>query len=256
MAGPTFDVLALRDRFDRAIRANPPAQIGQRTEWAGGVLRRIGGYNMIDWWDFGADAAFEAAAREAAFYAPLGPLKWKVYDHDGPANLADALTAAGFKAVRRETFLLLDLAAMTNWPPAPSDVEVRRVTDRAGVADMVAVQEAAFGEPANWNVDTLVERLADPQFSIFVAYLDGRPVSSGRLELFAGTEFAGLNGGGTVPDLQGRGVYRAVVAARAAAAREHGAHYLAVDARDTSRPILERLGFTPIVGLTSWWLRT
>lgn len=249
-----MDVREVRDRFDAEVRAHPPPQVGRRTAWVDGVLRHTGGYNFVDWWDFGADRAFEIAAREAAFYRPLGDMKWKVYDHDAPANLGVALAAAGFVAERRETFLALDLDDPRDWPPPPAGIEVRRVADRAGVADLIAVTEAAFGA-ASWNPDALAERLADPGLAMYVVYSDGRPVTSGRLELFAGTAFAGLYGGGTAPEFRGRGAYRELVAARAAEARRAGYRYLATDARDTSRPILERLGFEPIDQLTSWWLR-
>lgn len=249
-----MDAAEVRERFDADVRSHPPPQVGRQSAWFDGVLRHTGSYNFVDWWDFGADRAFEIAAREAAFYRPLGELKWKVYDHDAPANLGAALAAAGFVAERRETFLALDLADPRAWPAPPAGIEVRQVADRAGVEDMIAVSEAAFGA-ASWNADALTERLTDPGLEMYVVYADGQPVTSGRLELFEGTPFAGLYGGGTMPAFRGRGAYRALVAARAAAAQRRGFRYLATDARDTSRPILERVGFEPVVPLTSWWLR-
>jgi GNAT superfamily N-acetyltransferase len=250
-----MDVEEIRTAFDREVRANPPRQIGRNTEWFGGVMRHTIAYNFIDWWDFGEAEAFEIAAREAAFYRPLGDLKWKVYSHDRPANLGAALEAAGFVIEGRETFMALDLKAAPDWPDAPQGVEVRRIEDRQGAADMLAVNAAAFEDPRTWTVDALAQRLVDPTLSIYVAYADGRPVTSGRLEFCPGTAFAGIYGGGTVPDYRGRGAYRALVAARAEEARRRGYGYLTVDARPTSRPILERLGFTPISELTAWWLR-
>ena len=250
-----MDAAEVRARFDAEVRANPPAQIGRRTEWFDGVLRHTLSYNFIDWWDFGPDRAFEIAKREAAVYRPLADLKWKVYSHDAPANLGPALEAAGFAIEGRETFLALDLESPPAWPAPPDGVEVRRIIDSAGVADMTAVNAAAFGEPGNWTVEFLTQRLVDPTLSLWVAYADGRPVTSGRLELCPGTVFAGIYGGGTVPDFRGRGVYRALVAARAEEARRKGYRWLTVDARPTSRPILLRLGFEPISELTAWWLR-
>ena len=250
-----MDILEIRDRFDREVRANPPRQIGRETAWFGGVLRHSVAYNFIDWWDFGEDEAFEIAAREAAFYAPLGDLKWKVYAHDRPANLGAALAAAGFECEGEETFVALDLEAAPDWPEAPPGVEIRRVDDRAGVADFLAVNVAAFQDARTWNVESLAARLVDPTLAIYVAYADGRPVTGGRLEFCLGTPFAGLYAGGTVPDFQGRGVYRALVGVRAAEARRRGYRFLTVDARPTSRPILQRLGFQPVAEIKSWWSR-
>jgi len=250
-----MDLAEIRERFDREVRAHPPAQIGRTTAWHDGVLRHTEAYNFIDWWDFGEDRAFEVAAREAAFYAGLGGgLKWKVYEHDAPANLGAALQAAGFEAAQHETFMAFDLAGTADWPAPPEGVEVRRIADGAGVADFLAVHDAAFGEPGSWTVDFLASRLADPTLAIYVAYVDGEPATGGRLEVYPGTSFAGLYGGGTIPAYRGRGVYRALVAARAAEARRLGYRTLIVDARDTSRPILARLGFEPVARLTAWRL--
>jgi hypothetical protein len=56
-----------------------------------------------------------------------------------------------------------------------------------------------------------------------------------------------------LPDrLRGRGIYKALVAVRAARAVELGYKYLQVDASDDSSPILQRLGFHPVTTTTPW----
>ncbi|HVN01848.1 MAG TPA: GNAT family N-acetyltransferase [Caulobacteraceae bacterium] len=248
-----MDAAEILRRYDAELRADPPAEVGVTRTWADGVLRTEGAYDFIGWWTFGADEAAAAVAREAAHFAARG-VQWKVYGHDGPANLADELAAAGFQAEEPETFVVLDMeAAMPPLDPPPG-VEVRQVLDRAGIDTLVAVSNAAFGSEEPWRADQLAGRLADPTQALFVAFLDGAPVSSGRLELAPGKAFAGLYGGGTVPAQQGRGVYRALVAARAAEARRRGHRFLTVDARETSRPILERLGFQPLDVIRDWVL--
>lgn len=79
-----------------------------------------------------------------------------------------------------------------------------------------------------------------------VVLADGEPVSSARMELYPGTDFAGLWGGGTVAEWRGKGIYRALVAYRARIATERGYRYLQVDASAMSAPILDRLGFTAL----------
>ncbi len=79
-------------------------------------------------------------------------------------------------------------------------------------------------------------------------------MASGGLQLPRGRAFAGLYSGGTVPDYRGRGAYRALVAARAAEALRRGYRYLTVDARETSRPILQRLGFQALATIRGWTL--
>lgn len=126
------------------------------------------------------------------------------------------------------------------------------VTDRAGVDLVARVHEKAFGTDASRLHRDLLDRLtADPDTAVAVLALAGdEPVSAARLELVPGARFAGLWGGGTVPDWRGRGVHRALVAHRARVAADRGCRYLQVDASDLSRPILERLGFTALTTTT------
>ena len=248
-----MDAAAILARYDAEIRADPPAEAGYERVWVDGVLRTLGPYNFIGWWIFGADEAAAAVAREAAFFRDKG-VQWKVFDHDGPANLTALLAAAGFEEDDPETFLALDLdQIMPDFAP-PAGIEVREVKDRAGVADLMAVSDAAFGRDEPWRLEQLAGLLGAPTQALFVAYDGDVPVSSGRLALEPGKAFAGLYGGGTRPDYQGRGVYRALVAARAAEARRRGHRFLTVDARETSRPILERIGFERLDTVRDWTL--
>ena len=79
---------------------------------------------------------------------------------------------------------------------------------------------------------------------------DETPIAAGRVEFHPGTDFASLWGGGTLPAWRGRGVFRALVAHRAALASARGFRYLQVDASPDSRPILERLGFVELATTT------
>jgi GNAT superfamily N-acetyltransferase len=83
-----------------------------------------------------------------------------------------------------------------------------------------------------------------------IAWAGGTAVSAARVEFHPGTGFASFWGGGTVPAWRGRGVFRSLVAYRAALARAGGFRYLQVDALPASRPILGRLGFTELATTT------
>ena len=251
-----MDHAAILALYDAETRADPPAMPGYEHVWAEGVLRTLGAHNFIGWWTLDAPETVAAVAREAAFFRDKG-VQWKVFDHDGPPNLSAALAAAGFQEEDVETFLVLDMQAISAAAEPPLGFTVREVKDSAGIADLMAVSAAAFGREGHWSeaqVDALIGRLGHPSLAAFVAYDGGVPVSSGRLELAPGKAFASLYGGGTRPDYQGRGVYRALVAARAAEARRRGHRFLTVDARETSRPILERIGFQPLTKIRDWTL--
>jgi GNAT superfamily N-acetyltransferase len=181
-------------------------------------------------------------------------VEWKVYSHDGPAGLEGELARAGFEPDDLETFMVFDLESGTPPGPAADGVEIRRVTDAAGLADLMATSAAAFGREQAWLAAELKGRLGDPTLGLYVAALEGRPVASGRLEMAPGRAFAGLYGGGVAPAFRGKGIYRGLVAARAHEARRRGYRYLTVDAAAASAPILTRLGFEALARVRGWVL--
>jgi GNAT superfamily N-acetyltransferase len=160
-----------------------------------------------------------------------GHVEWKYYSHDGP-ELRERLVAAGLEPEDEETVVVAEAASI---PPPPADVDLRIAPD--AFADLAA---RIFGD-----------RYDLPSVAVaVVAFVNGEPVSGGRVDFEGDTEFAGLFGGATVPELRGRGLYRATVAKRAELARERGYRWLYVDALPTSRPILERNGFVAITTTT------
>jgi GNAT superfamily N-acetyltransferase len=91
----------------------------------------------------------------------------------------------------------------------------------------------------------------EPSTAAAVVALAGQTaVAAGRMEFHPGTDFASLWGGGTFPAWRGRGVFRSLVAYRAALASARGFRYLQVDATPDSRPILQRLGFVELATTT------
>ena len=85
---------------------------------------------------------------------------------------------------------------------------------------------------------------------------DGQVVSAGRLEPVPGTEFAGVWGGATLEEWRGRGIYRALTAARARSALALGKTLMYSDSTEFSRPILERSGLLRVSTTTPYrWER-
>jgi GNAT superfamily N-acetyltransferase len=250
-----MDAAAVLALFDARMRADPPPKPGLERAWHDGVLRTTGTYDFIDWWDFPAERAEAIVAREAAFFGPRpAELEWKLYSHDRPPGLEAALAAAGFEPQEPETLLVFDLADTAIDAPAANGAEVRHVRDAQGVADYAIASGRAFGRDETERAQRFLARLGDEEQCLYVAYDNGEPIAAGHLEFNGDRPFAGLWGGGTVPERRGRGAYRALVAARAAEAHRRGVRYLTVDARETSRPILERLGFQPLATVRGWTL--
>ena len=240
-------------RYDDQARAHIAAEPGINIERTAGTVRMSGLWDLVIYSQLTEATADAAIALEKA--RPLAPgrkLEWKVYGHDKPDDLAVRLRNAGFEPDAPETLVVFDLSAELPDMGLPAGVAIRRVTDWAGLSDVVAVGIRAFGEDYSRTNDEFIARVEYGTVLFYVAYLDGEPVSAARLEMPRLSEFAGLFGGGTVPEHRGRGIYRALVAARAEDARERGYRYLSVDARATSLPILLRLGFVPLTTVTSW----
>jgi GNAT superfamily N-acetyltransferase len=239
--------------YDSAVRARPVAGPGMALEQAGSVLRLTGPFNFVCWWDLTSETVRAAVAQQAAHFRARGEgLMWRVYEHDQPAELSYCLAEAGFTPDPPGTLMIFDLADALTAPPPQADV--RRVRTLAELDGFIAASAQAFGEDETWRRDAYAKRLDDPNLLLFVAYVDGAPAAAGRMETASDCPFGFLYGGGVAPEYRGRGLYRALVAARADEARGQGLRYLSIEARETSRPILERMGFTPIVRETTWRL--
>ncbi len=173
------------------------------------------------------------------------PFEWKAYGHDAPPDLQDRLVYAGFVAEEPESVMVLDLeeAPARLWD-APMD-NVRALRDPAEVQDVLRVKVRVWGEEDAWLGPILEREMRESpdRTQIYVATAKGVPASTAWIRFHPGTHFASLWGGSTVPEERGRGLYTALLAARARAAQERGYRFLTVDASPMSRPILERFDF-------------
>lgn len=190
--------------------------------------------------------------------------EWKSRGHDLPADLGERLVAHGFVAEPVETVMVgeasllavdVDLADTSAGP-----VVVRRIDrgpDAAGdVARMLDAQESVFGTGRGPSVESSLRELESGASEFWIAEVDGQVVCGGRLTPVEGTDFAGIWGGSTLPGFRGRGIYRALVAARARSAVERGIRFIHSDCTDMSRPILERSGLRPVTTTTPYvWSR-
>jgi len=243
-------------QYDAEMRRNPVVASGSRLERIGPIVRVVGTESMILFSDLGTENARAVVAAQAAFFRRTGgEVEWKVFGHDRPDDLESILAEAGFVPEEPETLVAFDLQQGLPGGAVPRDIEFRQVADDAGIQDALTASRAAFGPRSSDGPDHEEEHLRAPNQAVLVAYADGAPVAMGRVDFPPGRSFAGLWGGGTAPEYRHRGVYRGLVAARAALARSNGYRFLTVDARDTSRPILERLGFAKLTTTRPWILR-
>ena len=184
--------------------------------------------------------------------------EWKTRGHDRAAGLHEALLANGFVAAETESIMIGPLEALATGVPTPTGVTLRRVSSEPDVRAMSAMVDEAFGERVDTRTaDSLVARLARrDSMELWVAETGGRMVSGGRLEPVPGTDFVGIWGGATLEAYRGRGIYRALTAARAASALRMGKKLVHSDSTEHSRPILERSGLMRVSTTTPYdWTR-
>lgn len=211
------------------------------------------GWSGVIWSDLAELSADAVIAAQISRFAQLRrPWEWKHYSYDAPEDLPERLLAAGFTSEPSEALLVAEIAGLTLDVPPPPGVELRAVIDRDGVAALVSVHDEVFGEDHSALGAALLTGLAQrPSTAAAVVAVAGRtPIAAGRVEFHAGTDFASLWGGGTLPAWRGRGVFRSLVAHRAGLASARGFRYLQVDASPDSRPILQRLGFVELATTT------
>ena len=253
------------DAYDCQLRTEaetPSAVVVTRL----GPLRLVtfaGGRGFVTYRDLGgADAATIARWVEEALThyredAAITRVEWKTRGHDRAPGLHEALVRNGFVPGEPESIMVGDAALLAVDRPLPEGVELRQVTSEADVRALSAMQEEVFGGGfADEMADALLQRLSRGDgMELWVAEAEGEIVSSGRLEPVAGSEFAGIWGGATRPEWRGRGIYRALTAARARSALRLGKRLIHSDSTEDSRPILERAGLVKVSTTTPYLWR-
>ena len=244
--------------FDEQTRVAPALlPHGVEAEWDGPLLRITGEHRGLVGLAPGARVEGgdldRLIARQRDLFAARGEaVEWKAYGHDLPADLPERLCAAGFVPEERETVMVGLAAELAVDAPPPDGVVLRRVTDAADLRRIADLKSAVWGDDGSWLVEHLgglITAAAD-DVVVMTAEGGGEVVSAAWVEFVPGTDFAGLWGGSTLPAWRGRGIYRALVAARARLAVGRGTRFLQVDASDDSAPILRRLGLRPVTTTT------
>lgn len=249
--------------FNRQVRQSTrPDGTGAIFEPDAAVIRRLAqpGHDGsgIFWSDLDAGTADAVIAAQVQLFSGRGEkFEWKLYSYDQPADLAGRLLAAGFVPEEPESLMIADVAEVTEAlrsAELPAGVRLERVTGAAGVRLLATVQERVFERDESELRESLLAQLAaaPAMADLVVAMAGDQAVCSARTEFLPGTEFAGLWGGGTLPQWRRRGIYRALVRYRAELAADRGYRYLTVDASPESRPILERICFDCVAVTTPY----
>ncbi|MFK4087106.1 GNAT family N-acetyltransferase [Kribbella sp. NPDC020789] len=175
------------------------------------------------------------------------PVRWWVDSRTRPADTAEVLQAKGFREVEVVEVQAQELTGdLTERLDVPGDVVVRPALDAASIERAAEVDSEVFGwpPPSRNELDHEIAAIARGERSPlrYVAEIDGEIVGAAGATLLG--DVVGLWGASVLEKARGRGVYRALIAARCAAAAEAGANLALVSARtETSAPTLRRIGF-------------
>ena len=209
----------------------------------------IPGPNSVAWIRCTSDEADEVITEARTHFAPRDlPFMWILDPGTEPPDFPDHLAAGGvFPEPHAPAVDVMVLgveatveASTFEFRDALADIESFRAAD--------TVNAEAFGdsprEPGAQERRRL-HQLEAGNRRVLLAMVDGEPAASAGMTLFPPAA-AIINGAAVRPKFRGRGIYRAMVAARLAIAREAGIAGLVVWGGPMSAPILRKLGFETV----------
>lgn len=248
-----------RDAYTEQVRGRTNADNGRTYERSGPVTRSYGNGRpgFIDYKHLNGlegDELDKFVNEQRDFFKSRNEeFEWKYHGYDLPEDLPQRLVKAGLTPDEEEMIMIGEAADLATNAKTPDGVRIRQVDQREDFVRIAAMETEVWGYAHDWLVDHLAQEVQTGGIVLAAEPTDGsKVVSAAWLRPNEGTEFAGLWGGSTLEEWRGKGIYKALVAARAKAAVERGFRYLQSDTSLDSRPILARLGLLPVATTTPY----
>ena len=252
-------LLAAHDRLLRGQRevANAAAWAQLGPLW----LADFAGYGMVTYQGadlVGADLD-ELVSASIRWFAEHGidEFEWKTRGHDDLPGLDTALRSAGFAPDPVEVVMIGEPAMLAAPDRLAEPLQLRQAgAGEASLADdVVAVarlHSEVFGRHGPDRTERTISILTEhPEtMQLWLVAAGREAICAGRVDLEV--PVAGLFGGATSPQWRGRGIYRALTAARAQSAAAAGCELIYAECTPFSRPILERAGLRAITTTTPY----
>lgn len=192
----------------------------------------------------GLDGRIRAALEP--FRARRLPMLWWFGPASRPADLGDALAAAGLTPGDEVPGMALALAETGEGAPRPPALTFREVRDDEGLDLWTAIFRTVFEVP-DFACDFFRRAMKacglapSTPYQHYLGCWEGRPVSCASVFFSGGT--AGLYNVGTLPDAQGRGIGTAMSRYALEAGKDRGLALAVLHATPQGLPVYRRLGF-------------
>jgi predicted GNAT family acetyltransferase len=218
----------------------------------------IPGPNSVAWIRCASADTDEVITEARTLFAPRGQaFMWILDPGTEPPDFPDYLAAAGvFPEPHAPAVDVMVLSVEAHVEAATFEIH-DALADIASFRAADAVNAEAFGDSPRQPDAQERRRLHQLEAGnrrVFLVTIDGEPAGSAGMTLYPPSA-AIINGGAVRSKFRGRGIYRAMVAARLAIAREAGVAGLVVWGGPMSAPILRKLGFET-VGWRKFYLDT
>jgi hypothetical protein len=253
----------LRTLHDELLRGPTELRGADEVATLGPVsLARFADHGLVTYRDLGGVAGTELRSlveEVVAYFAGRGlPFEWKTRSHDvGEAELEATLRTAGLQPEPTETVMIGEPRMLCASTPLPAGLVLRRAgADGHELADDVAAAGRLYAAvfPAHRPdydrslLDRLRAQAGDVQ--LWLVTVEQEVIAAGRLDLDGAV--AGLWGGATDAAWRGRGLYRALTAARCGVAAERQCSVVYAECTEYSRPILQRSGLQAVTTTTPY----
>lgn len=190
------------------------------------------------------DSTVERGIDEAlAFFGPQA-FNWDVGPSSSPTDLGERLVRRGLELVEAPRMMTATLPLSGAWP-VPAGLRIEHVSDES-TARLSLELAHHDGDELEMMLSDRLAYLASAgrRGGFLIAFIGDVPVGNAGYRYSADGACVYLTGAETVPEHRGRGVYKALVAFRAAAAQAHGCRLASILASgETSAPILARRCF-------------
>jgi GNAT superfamily N-acetyltransferase len=180
------------------------------------------------------------------FAAHQVPFMWSVGPFSRPSALGSHLESHGLRRVEELPGMALDLTALSEDIPFPSELAIERVSNAEVLREFVEVMRVGFEMP-EFTVDALLEGFSavglaeESPWRNYAGRLDGEVVTTASLAIGSGV--AGIYNVATLPKVRRRGFGAAMTLAALREARELGYRIGILQSSAVGLGVYRRLGF-------------